>query len=101
MKLLHVSTPLSWRGGEQQLAYLLEELPSGEVNQMVICPAGSAMEDYCRKKSVQYFSFRKKILSDLFLAKQITNVCREQNIDLVHLHDSHAHTAAVLSGLFY
>src|ERR1035437_9556717 len=101
MNVLHVSTPLSWRGGEQQLAYLLEELPSGEVRQMVICPADSAMENYCIRKSVQYFSFRKKNLSDLFLAKQIVAVCREQNIDLVHLHDSHAHTAAVLSCLLF
>ena len=97
MNVLHVSTPLSWRGGEQQLAYLLEELPSNEVNQMVVCPESSAMEEYCKKKSVLYFTFKKGFLSDLFLAKQIAHVCREQKIDLVHLHDSHAHTAAVLS----
>lgn len=101
MKVLHVSTPLSWRGGEQQLAYLLEEMPSDEVKQMVICPDASAMEDYCKKKSVQYFTFRKRPLSGLFLAKQIAQVCRSQNIDLVHLHDSHAHTAAVLSCSFF
>jgi glycosyltransferase involved in cell wall biosynthesis len=101
MNVLHVSTPLSWRGGEQQLAYLLEELPVSEVKQMVICPSGSAMEDYCRKKSVQHFSFKKTFLSDLFLAKQIAEVCRAHHADLVHLHDSHAHTAAVLSCLLF
>ena len=101
MKVLDVSTPLSWRGGEQQLAYLLEELPTNDVNQMVVCPVVSAMEDYCKRKSVQYFVFKKGFLSDLFLAKEIANICREEKIDLAHLHDSHAHTAAVLSCLFY
>lgn len=101
MNVLHVSTPLSWRGGEQQLAYLLEELPRDEVKQMVICPENSAVESYCKKKSIQHFLFQKGFLSDLFLAKKIAVVCRKQKVDIVHLHDSHAHTAAVLSYLMY
>lgn len=101
MKVLHVSTPLSWRGGEQQLAYLQEELPSNDVKQLVICPSGSVVEEYCRKRSDQHFTFKKGLLSDLFLAKQLVKICREHNVGLVHLHDSHAHTAAVLSCLLF
>ncbi|MFI5164697.1 MAG: glycosyltransferase, partial [Bacteroidia bacterium] len=101
MKLLHVSTPLSWRGGEQQLAYLLEGAPQNEMKQMVLCPAGSVMEVFCKKRSIQHVVFSKGFLPDLFLAKKIAVICREQNINLVHLHDSHAHTAAVLSCMLF
>lgn len=95
-KVLHVSTALSWRGGEQQLAYLLDELKEN-VEQFVLCVKGSAMETYCQKKGFNYYSAKKRSSFDLLFAKTLKKLCRNLEIDLCHLHDAHAHTFAIIA----
>lgn len=95
-KVLHVSTALSWRGGEQQLAYLLGEL-NDEIDQFVLCAKGSAMETYCQKNGVNYFAVKKSSGFDLHFAKTLKKLCRDLEIDLCHLHDAHAHTFAIIA----
>ncbi len=98
--VLHVATALSWRGGEQQVAYLIEELNKHNVRQYVMCTSGSAMEEYCVKNSIPYFSSNKRSSFDLSYAKRIKELCVSNSIELVHTHDSHAHTFAVVAALF-
>ncbi len=96
MKVLHVSTAKSWRGGEQQLAYLMEELDA-TVDQWVVCAANSSFEEYVKGKGFNYFSQSKSSGFDIPFAKRIAKICKEREIDIVHTHDSHAHTFAFLS----
>ena len=46
MQILHTSIPRSWRGGEQQLAYLLEELRELGVSQQLVCAAGGELANW-------------------------------------------------------
>ncbi len=102
IRLLHLSTPFSWRGGEQQLAYLVEELEKKEgIEQFVMCPKGSAMEAYCQKKGIVYKAIRKISPFNPIFAYQIKHFCQQKNINLLHLHDAHAHTLAVLSASLF
>jgi len=100
MKILHVSTPHSWRGGEQQLAYLIEELNDRGVEQEVICAEGSAVEFYCKEKKIAYHTFNRNNFL-IMLASNIHEICLHRNITLIHTHDAHAHTAVVLSSIFF
>ena len=50
MNILHVAAAESWRGGEQQVAWLIDELKALGHASMVCCARGSAMEKYCKKK---------------------------------------------------
>jgi glycosyltransferase involved in cell wall biosynthesis len=100
MKILHVSTPLTWRGGEQQLAYLLEELKEKGIEQEVLCADGSAVESYCHLKKITCYTFNRKNLQ-LVPASMINAICINDNISLIHTHDAHGHTAAVLSAMFF
>ncbi|MBD3660669.1 MAG: glycosyl transferase, partial [Arenibacter algicola] len=86
-KVLHVSTAFSWRGGEQQLAYLLDEL-NGEIEQFVLCAKGSAMESHCKKNGFNYYAAKKRSSFDLSFAKILKKLCRDLEIDLCHLHDA-------------
>jgi L-malate glycosyltransferase len=108
IKIAHISTPFTWRGGEQQVAYLhkgIEELNAlgafGEVDQWVFCPKGSEMEEYCKQNNVPHRSFRKRSGTDPFSASDLKSFCSELSIDLLHAHDSHAHTMAVLSASIF
>ncbi|MBL0341416.1 MAG: glycosyltransferase [Bacteroidetes bacterium] len=98
--VLHVATALSWRGGEQQVAYLVEELEKHKVRQYVLCSTGSEMEKYCISRSIPFFAFHKRSSFDLIYAKKIKDLCESNSIQLVHTHDSHAHTFAVVAALF-
>ncbi|MBL7923337.1 MAG: glycosyltransferase family 4 protein [Bacteroidia bacterium] len=97
MKLLHVSTPSGWRGGEQQAAYLAEALMEAGLEQIVLCPEGSALSARMQKAGLKVQHFRRRGLLGLALAARIAGICRKEGISLVHTHDSHAHSAAVLS----
>ncbi len=54
MKILHLSSAKSWRGGEQQIAYLVEALQEKDIPQIIYCPSHSALEKYCFKVGENY-----------------------------------------------
>lgn len=98
--VLHLVTAMSWRGGEQQVAYLLEELKD-EVEQTVLCMKDSAMHHYCKNHGFGVVTHPKRIKMDPTFAALLKNVCRKLEIDLCHLHDAHAHTMAVLAAALF
>lgn len=100
MKILHISSESSWRGGEQQLAYLLEELQQLGISLFIACQQNSAFEAYCKKKSLPYalLPFRNSV--DIGSALQLKRLCEQEKIDLVHVHSSRGHSIAYLAHLF-
>lgn len=101
MHILHISTAKSWRGGEQQLAYLVSELEEKGIRQTVLCRAGSEMEKYCKKNEIPVIFQSKRTSFDLFFAKKIKSVCKNMRVSLIHTHDSHAHSFAILSTVLF
>ena len=99
--VLHVVTALSWRGGEQQAAYLIGELEKENIEQTVLCSSGSEMEKYCQKHSINNVSFPKRSSFSLSFSKALSRLCKKLEIDLCHLHDAHAHTFAIIAASFF
>ena len=100
LRVLHVSTALSWRGGEQQLAYLIDEL-SATVDAFVLCAKGSEMEQFCIKNGVDHYCSKKGSSLDLGFALNLKRLCKKLEIELCHLHDAHAHTFAILAASLF
>lgn len=98
-RVLHLSAERTWRGGEQQLAYLAEALRQAGVPQWICCVKGSDMEAYCRKAGFDFFTYRKGFPLNPAAGFRIKNICKKHNIDILHTHDSHAHTFAMISVL--
>jgi glycosyltransferase involved in cell wall biosynthesis len=101
LKLLHISTADSWRGGEQQISYLAGELKINDFPQVVICPAASPLNKLCHQKNIPVISYKKRWALDIYLALKIKKICRQQQFAILHTHDSHAHTAAFLSAILF
>ncbi|MFN0189153.1 MAG: glycosyltransferase family 4 protein [Bacteroidia bacterium] len=101
MKVLHVSTPMSWRGGEQQAAYLVGALKEMKVEVTVLTPNHSELSKRLQKDGINVINFESRGVLDLSLARKIEKVCRKHRFDLIHTHDSHAHSAAVLSAAVF
>ncbi len=99
-KILHIVTALSWRGGEQQAAYLIEQLKE-KAQQWVLCSEGSEMAAYCERNKIEFFTQRKRSGLDLAYAKKIKSICSAKAIDLCHLHDAHAHSFSILAADLY
>jgi L-malate glycosyltransferase len=100
LRILHVSSHKTWRGGEQQATYLLEELRKHGVFQWVFCAENNAMCLYAKKRGLSYYTFNKGFLINFFTQNKLKKVCQKHHIDLIHVHDSHAHTLAFISALF-
>jgi L-malate glycosyltransferase len=101
LRILHLSTAATWRGGEQQVAYLVEELAKRDIWQQVCCAAGSAMAKYCLEKGIPHFTCRKIFSINPLVAWRVARFCRRQKITHVHAHDSHAHTYAVMAASLF
>jgi len=96
LRILHISTAKSWRGGEQQLAYLLEEL-SKQCHNFVCCAAGSEMQTHCEEHGYSHLAAKKRFSVDPGFALAIKQYCDQQQIQLIHTHDSHAHSLAIIA----
>lgn len=98
MNILHISTARTWRGGEQQIAYLIDELNGfANVHQQIICAKGSEMNLYCIKKEVNAVVCTKAFTFNPFFAYKIKQICSQQHINIIHAHDPHAHQFAVMA----
>ncbi len=101
MRTLHVSSAISWRGGEQQIAYLLETLALKGHQQWVLCVKESMMEAYCTKHNIPHYSYKKLASVNPLIGKKIDILVETLKVDLVHLHDSHAHTYACIAASLF
>lgn len=99
MKVLHLSSERSWRGGEQQIAYLAEALQQQSVKVMVACRQGSSFEEYCKKNNITYKSLPFRNSLDVYSAWQVKQLCRRWQPDILHIHSSKSHSIAWLASL--
>jgi glycosyltransferase involved in cell wall biosynthesis len=97
LKVLHLSSERSWRGGEQQIAYLIDELAGAGIENIVACRTGSAFEAYCRKQAIPHINLPFSSSLDFRTALGLKKYCQEQSAQLMHLHSSKSHSLAVLS----
>src|SRR5690606_19765601 len=97
MRVLHLSTARSWRGGEQQVAYLVKALDAMGVEQLVVCATGSPMHDFCQEQAVAHRTLGFRASVDPVNARRLARIARSWGPQLVHTHDSHGHTAAILA----
>ncbi len=97
MKILHISTRQNWGGGEQQLLYLLQYL-SHESN-LLLCPSGAPLHLRAEKTRVKTFTFPQlpHLAQIIALPFRIWSIVRQNQPDLIHTHDSTAHTIAWLA----
>jgi glycosyltransferase involved in cell wall biosynthesis len=101
MNVLHVSTPFTWRGGEQQAAYLASALQQLGVKNLVLCPSRSALAHRLNGTEVDIAPYFSRGFMGLSLARRIAAISRMHPFDVVHTHDAHSHSSAVLAATLF
>ena len=99
MRILHLSSEASWRGGEQQIAYLVSQLADLGIDPLVACKPASEFEAYCAKMAWKNFPLGMKNSIDFSSAIKLKRLCQKLSIDLIHAHSSHGHGSAFLAYL--
>ena len=102
MNILHISSANSWRGGEQQISYLIDELHAMGHSNILMHPFHAPIGNHERVlgKCIT-IPYRKGFSVNPLVAFKIKKIVSLHNIDVIHAHDSHAHTFLYLSYILY
>ncbi len=103
MRVTHLSAARSWRGGEQQLAWLMCELDRMGVCQQLLCVDGSPLHRWVARHlpRVILVPYWKRNAADPLTARLVQLSTRDFGADVVHAHDAHAHTMAWLAAVLW
>ncbi|WP_421754027.1 glycosyltransferase family 4 protein [Croceimicrobium sp.] len=99
--ILHISTARSWRGGEQQIAYLCLELQKLGVEQHIACIANAPLHHWALEHKIPVLALAKASSIDLRFSARLNRYHKQNKIGLWHAHDAHAHGFAVYAQHFF
>jgi len=99
MKILHINTERTWRGGEQQTLYLLQWLQGRNITSHLVCQEGSPMAGNAREAGIDVFPMVMHGEGDLLAGYRIRTLINRWSYDIIHSHTSHAHTLAFFGSL--
>jgi len=89
--IVHISTELGWRGGEQQVKLLTDGLAARGHRCTVVTPPTSALfRDRAERKMARPLKAKFGEL-DPFAVKKLVAIAREVRANILHAHTSHAH----------
>jgi len=100
MKILHINTERTWRGGEQQTLYLLRSLLKRRISCHLVSQAESPMTQKAREAGVEVYPIVMRGEVDLPASLRIRKLINRHGYDIVHSHTSHAHTLAFFASLY-
>jgi len=94
MKILHINTERTWRGGEQQTFYLLDGLKEQNIAAHLVCQPDSPMAERAKAAGIKTFAISMHGEADPVACFHIRRLVKQFNYDILHSHTSHAHTLA-------
>jgi L-malate glycosyltransferase len=100
LTVIQLSSEATWRGGEQQIAYLIEELQQKGVETIAVVKAKSSFEKHCQENGIKYYSLPFGNSIDLITAWRLRAIAKKVKANIVHAHSSKSHSIAVLATLF-
>lgn len=103
MRLIQFTASNVWRGHEQKIIYLYEAFHDlGYVeDQWIVCRENSEIHKVAIQKKMNVITLSSTSKNALRLAKQFKKISSSLNADIIFIHNSKAHTIAVLSSFLF
>ncbi|NNF99712.1 MAG: glycosyltransferase [Desulfobacteraceae bacterium] len=101
VRVLHIDSEYGWRGGQQQVVYLLEAMYKNGYSTRLVCQPGSELAAYCSTQTLPHATVRMRGEIDIFAGYRIARLCRNLSINVIHTHAAHAHAIGLWVKLFY
>lgn len=92
MRILHISSARSWRGGERQIHYLVSGQSEKQHDVYLMCPSLSPLLDRCASEIAEHIPLRRGAVGMVRNMMSLAKFCKRERIDIIHAHDSHSHT---------
>jgi glycosyltransferase involved in cell wall biosynthesis len=99
MKILHLNTERTWRGGEQQTLYLLQVLKERGIFCHLVCQPDSPLAQKAREAGLAVFPIAMRGEADPVACYRIRNLIKALQCDILHSHTSHAHSLAFFASI--
>ncbi len=99
MKILHINTERTWRGGEQQTLYLLQTLKQRHIMSHLVCQPASLLAERALAANLEVFPIAMRGEADLAAGRQLRKLIQTWKYDILHSHTSHAHSLAYLASI--
>ncbi len=100
ISVLHIDTERTWRGGQQQVGYLVKAMKKQDYQTAIICQPQSPLEKFCCDKSIPCIPVSMIGEMDFFAGFRISLICKQQNFNILHLHSGHALAIGIWAKLF-
>ena len=84
INILHISTATSWRGGEQQLSYLIDALKRYPVKQYLLCVEQSEISKRIIN-NCEIITLKEPSLLSFNWVRKISEISIKKNIDIIQL----------------
>lgn len=97
--IVHLSSADIWRGAEQQIVYLYQGLQKKGYQQTIICSENGLLAKYCQQQQYSFLKYHRESGINWNLVKKVKHLHQHQKIDVIHIHDPHAHHAYLV--LYY
>lgn len=97
LRVAHLNTEPTWRGGEQQVLYLATAQAAGGHRPTVFAQPGSPMALRAREAGLPVVELRTRGEADLPAMSRLARWLREHPVDVLHMHTTHAHTIGVVA----
>lgn len=101
MTVLHISGARSWGGSEQQLMYLMDELPQYGVDQILLCYENTPVMVAAKEKPVKVIAIPYTKPTSSAYRTKLNEIVHKFSIDIIHLQTNDAVTGYVLTDIFY
>src|SRR3972149_12249145 len=96
IRVLHIDSGRIFRGGQEQLYLHLKHLGKFGVEQYLACSLRSGLQAKSQDFMKNYWALSESNLGRFFQRNGLASFIRTNEIQLIHAHDSHAHSLAVL-----
>lgn len=96
IRVLHLDTERSWRGGQQQAIYLHAKLLQLGITSVFVTRKGSALAEHCLRNNLVCYSLPVHFELDPAAACRISRIVRKERINILHAHTAHALSLGIL-----
>lgn len=92
--ILHINTADTWRGGEQQLLYLVKGLQKQKKKQIVIGQPNSELQKKITGIA-EFIPVKMRGEVDPFCIRKIRKIIHDHKVKIIHAHTAKAHSIAL------
>jgi len=97
IKVVHIDTQDTWRGGQRQVIELIRRLTGRGVTNILACKPASEISRKAVELGIPVIHYPFHGEWDIVSAMKLRAYIKREKIQIVHVHSSHAHMIAIIA----